>query len=58
MERQWRLDMYKDTVTWVGGVYQAPDRDVRWSFVQAFLFSASTLYESGANMGRVGPYSP
>jgi hypothetical protein len=50
--------MYKDTVTWVGGVYQAPDRDVRWSFVQAFLFSASTLYESGANMGRVGPYSP
>jgi hypothetical protein len=30
--------MYKDTVAWVGGIYQAPDKDVRWSFVQAFLY--------------------
>jgi hypothetical protein len=32
MEREWRLDMYKDTVTWVGGIYQAPDKDVGRSF--------------------------
>jgi hypothetical protein len=50
--------MYRDTVTWVGGIYQAPDKDVGWSFVQAFLFSSSVLYESGANTGRIGPSSP
>jgi hypothetical protein len=49
--------MYKDTVTWVG-LYQAPDKDVGRSLIQAFLFSSSILYEPGANMGRIGPSSP
>jgi hypothetical protein len=58
MEREWRLDIYKDTITWVGGIYQPPDKDVGWSFIQAFLSSSSVLCESArVNTGRIGPSS-